>query len=76
MSLKSEQFYSLVKTQRFLRDLLFTESRPKKVSELKARAYSCLRHFPHLKETGEPMFSQDDFPCPIIQPINEHDSNK
>ena len=76
MSLKHEQYYSLVKTQKFLRDLLFTDTRPKKVSELKARAYSCLRHFPHLKENGEPMFSQDDFPCPKIQPIHEHDSNK
>jgi len=76
ISLKYEQYNSLVKTQKFLRDLLFTETRPKKVSELKARAYSCLRHFPHLKETGEPMFSMDDFPCPKIQLINEHDSNK
>jgi hypothetical protein len=76
MSLKYEQYNSLVKTQKFLRDLLFTETRPKKVSELKDRAYSCLRHFPHLKENGEPMFSQDDFPCPKIQSIDEYASNK
>jgi hypothetical protein len=61
MSLKYEQYHSLKKTQSFLRDLLFTDTRPKTVKELKARAYSCLRHFPHLKENGEPMFSQDNF---------------
>lgn len=44
-----------------MRDLLFTDTRPKTVKELKARAYSCLRHFPHLKENGEPIFSQDSF---------------
>jgi hypothetical protein len=61
MSLKYEQHHSLKKTQSFLRDLLFTDTRPKTVKELKDRAYSCLRHFPHLKENGEPMFSQDGF---------------
>lgn len=61
MSLKYEQYHSLKKTQNFLRDLLTTDSRPKTVKELKARAYSCLRHFPFLRENGEPMFSQDNF---------------
>ena len=76
MSLKYEQYNSLVKTQKFLRDLLFTDTRPKKVSELKERAYRCLRHFPHLKENGEPMFSGDDFPCPKIQLIDENSNHK
>lgn len=76
MSLKFEQYNSLVKTQKFLRDLLYTDTRPKKVSELKERAYRCLRHFPHLKENGEPMWSQDDFPCPKIQLIHENTSDK
>lgn len=61
MSLKYEQYHSLKKTQNFLRDLLSTDTRPKTVKELKDRAYSCLRHFPHLKENGEPMFSRDNF---------------
>jgi len=61
MSLRYEQYHSLKKTQSFLRDLMFTDTRPKTVKELKARAYSCLRHFPYLKENGEPMFSQDGF---------------
>jgi hypothetical protein len=76
MSLKAEQYNSLVKTQKFLRDLLYKDTRPKKVSELKERAYRCLRHFPHLKENGEPMFSMDDFPCPKIQFIEEYGINK
>ena len=76
MSLRYEQLNSLVKTQKFLRDLLYTDTRPKKVSELKERAYRCLRHFPHLKENGEPMWSQDDFPCPKIQLIEENGNNK
>jgi hypothetical protein len=61
MSLRYEQYHSLLKTQNFLRDLLFTDTRPKTVKELKQRAYSCLRHYPFLKENGEPMFSQDTF---------------
>jgi hypothetical protein len=61
MSLRSEQYYALKKTQDFLRDLLFTDTRPKKVSELKARAHSCLRHYPFLDNDGKPMFSRDGF---------------
>jgi len=41
------------------------------VNELKARAYSCLRHFPFLDERGEPIFSRDGFECPVIKPIAE-----
>ena len=61
MSLRREQYYALKKTQALLRDLLFTDTRPKKVSELKDRAHSCLRHFPHLDDDGKPMFSKDGF---------------
>lgn len=38
-----------------------TDTRPKKGSELKDRAYSCLRHFPTLDEHGKPLFSRDEF---------------
>jgi hypothetical protein len=77
MSLRYEQCYALYKTREFLRDLLSTDTRPKTVKELKDRAYSCLKHFPFLKENGEPIFSQDDFPCPPIKryeqkPEDEH----
>lgn len=67
MSIKSEQFYSLVKTQEFLRDLLTVDQYPKTKKEMRDRAYRCLRHFPYLKDTGEPMFSRDDFECPKIK---------
>jgi hypothetical protein len=61
MSLRREQYWALRKTQDFLRDLLFVETRPKKVSELKERAYRCLKHFPCLDDDGKPMFSRDGF---------------
>lgn len=67
MSLRYENYYALYKTREFLRDLLSTDTRPKTVKELKDRAYSCLRHYPFLKENGEPIFSKDDFPCPPIK---------
>ena len=70
MSLRHEQQYSLWKTRKFLRDLLHHSTRPKTVKEISDRAYSCLRHFPHLDETGKPIFSKDDFECPKI-----HDEN-
>lgn len=61
MSLKYEQYRSLLTTREFLFSLLTTETRPKTIGELKARACNCLRHFPFLKEDGEPVFSKDDF---------------
>ena len=67
MSLKNEQFRALVITQEFLRDLLTVDQYPKTKKEMRDRAYRCLRHFPHLKDTGEPMFSLDDFECPKIK---------
>jgi hypothetical protein len=59
MSVKSEQYNSLIKTRRFLVDLLDSKERPKTVSEMKKRSLECLRHFPFLKEDGEPMFSNN-----------------
>ena len=61
MSLKLEQFRSLAATQALLFDLLETKKRPKTVKELKARVFRVLRHWPPLREGGEPMFSQDTF---------------
>jgi hypothetical protein len=61
MSLRYEQYHALKKTQAFLRDLLFTETRPKTASELKDRACRCLKHFPFLDADGKPLFSRDDF---------------
>jgi len=61
MSLRFEQFNSLRKTRNFLRDLLTTSDYPKTKKEMRARAYSCLRHYPFLYEDGRPMFSGDPF---------------
>lgn len=61
MSLRFEQYHALKKTQQFLRDIYDPAKRPKTVKEWRLRASSCLRHFPFLKEDGEPIFSKDDF---------------
>lgn len=60
MSLRYEQYWSLQKTQKFLRDLMTHRGRITK-KELRDRAYSCLRHFPALAESGRPIFSSDPF---------------
>ena len=59
MSLRHEQHQSLIYTRELLFDLLHPSTRPKTVGEMKKRARRCLRHFPPLRESGEPMFSQD-----------------
>ena len=61
MSLKYEQHRSLLMTREFLLDLLQPNTRPKTVAETKERVRRCLRHFPPLKENGEPLFSGDDW---------------
>lgn len=64
MSLKAEQYASLVRTRKFLRSLLV---RPMmKPKDIREGAYRCLRHYPFLDKTGAPMFSKDDFGCPEI----------
>jgi len=71
MSLKNEQYHSLYRTREFLRDLFTVDKYPKTRKEMRARASSCLRHFPCLAENGEPIFSGDDFDCPNIARTNE-----
>jgi hypothetical protein len=61
MSLRFEQYQALLRTREFLRDLMDSKKRPKRVSEINARAYRCLKHFPMLNEKGKPLFSQDEF---------------
>ena len=61
MSLRFEQHRALLLTREFMLDMLQSDTRPKTVKEMKERARRCLRHYPFLKEDGEPMFSQDDF---------------
>jgi len=61
MSLRYEQHRALKRSRDLLCDLLEPSRRPKTVKELRSRASACLRHFPFLQESGEPMWSQDDF---------------
>lgn len=63
MSLRYEQYRSLVLTKKLLADL--RQGNYKK-EEVKDRARRCLRHFPYLAKNGEPIFSRDDFECPDL----------
>ncbi len=58
MSLKHEQYNSLLRTQEFLYDILDPKKRPKTQKEMKDRVRRCLRHYPFLSEKGEPIFSK------------------
>lgn len=66
MSLKFEQYNALLSTRKLLHDILTVDNYPKTKKEMRLKAYRCLKHFPFLDETGEPVFSNDNFPCPKI----------
>jgi len=66
MSLRYEQYAALAKTREFLLDLMTVDKYPKSKKEMREKAYRCLRHYPILDDTGEPIFSKDDFVCPKI----------
>jgi hypothetical protein len=59
MSLRYEQYRALRMTRQLLGDLLTPGCYPKTRRELRKRVSDCLRHFPYLREDGEPMFSND-----------------
>lgn len=61
MSLRYEQYRSLKMTREFLRDLLSVEDYPKTKKEMRERASWCLHHYPFLHESGQPMWSRDEF---------------
>lgn len=61
MSLKFEQYNSLKTIRDFLYDLMTTETYPKTKGEMRERARRCLRHFPFLYKSGQPMWSKDEF---------------
>ena len=61
MSLRYEQYLALARTRDLLRDLLTGENYPRTKREMRERASRCLKHFPPLREDGEPMFSRDNF---------------
>lgn len=61
MSLRYEQLNALKLAHDLLIDLLFTDTRPKTVKELKSRADRCLRHYPYLDASNRPIWSNDEF---------------
>jgi len=61
MSLRYEQYNALKRTRKFLRDELRKETRCKTITERKDKILSCLRHFPVLFDSGQPMWSKDNF---------------
>jgi hypothetical protein len=70
MSIRCQQQYALYRTRKFMRSILSEPRRSQK--ELKLLAGSCLHHFPPLDERGAPMFSKDEFECPVIMDENEY----
>jgi hypothetical protein len=67
MSLKHEQYRSLVATRKLLQDMITGEDFPKTRKGQREIASRCLKHFPPLLRTGEPFFSTDSIPCPEIE---------
>jgi hypothetical protein len=61
MSLRYEQYNSLLLTKRFLGSLLTVKAYPKTRKEMREEVFRCLRHFPPLHDSGQPIWSQDYF---------------
>lgn len=59
MSLRYEQHRAIRLSRDFLADLLTMPASEMRAGVLRERARDCLRHFPHLDESGRPMFSTD-----------------
>ena len=59
MSLKFEEYNALKSTRDFLFEILHRPVRSWTSEELKGKSRNCLRHYPLLTESGEPMFSND-----------------
>ena len=72
MSLKYEQYRSLHRTHQFMRDILtmrvtdFRKMGKDGFDEWRIDAYYCIKHYPFLDKRGCPMFSKDDYECPVI----------
>jgi hypothetical protein len=60
MSLRYEQYWSLLRTREFLKELLTRPGRWTK-KEMRAETLRCLRHYPPLTAKGQPMWSRDEF---------------
>lgn len=75
MSIRIEQYRALVTTRAFLYDLLTVNKFPTTRREMRQRAMTCLRHFPFLRENGEPMFSRDSIGLRQINRKEQNDRN-
>jgi len=70
MSLRYEQYNSLKQTRELLRSLMYSETFvTKSVNELREEAHRCFRHFPPLHESGQPLWSQDEFTEDVPQEL-------
>ncbi len=58
MSVKIEQHRSLKYVRELLYDWLDPKKRPKGVEQMRQRIFSAMRHYPPLKEDGEPIWSK------------------
>ncbi len=61
MSLRHEQYSALLRTRDFMRGLIDAKKTPRVPLKVRMEALGCLRHYPFLKDDGEPMFSKDNF---------------
>jgi hypothetical protein len=61
MSLRHEQYRALTSARNFMRELLDPSITKRVPKAVRARAYNVLRHYPMLRENGEPIFSNDSF---------------
>ena len=60
MTLRYQQYNSLLVTRKLLSDLLTVERYPRTKKEMRERVRWCLKHYPHLDEQGQPYWSPDD----------------
>ena len=61
MSLRYEQYSALRRSRDYLRSMLDPKQTPKLPRKYRTMAYRCLRHFPCLHDSGQPMWSKDPF---------------
>lgn len=59
MSLRHEQYRSLLEARKLLFNLIIPKATPRVPKSVRNRASHCLRHFPFFDEAGRPMFSED-----------------
>lgn len=56
-----DQYKTIRRARNFLRSLLDPKETPKLPRKYRTEAYRCLRHFPTLHDSGQPIWSQDPF---------------